>query len=589
MPDRHPTACRKIPRRISAESGSAKLSVLLPYLNEQDVIAANARETVRILKELGIAYEVVLIDDGSTDESYARLSKEFAGRKDVVLVRNLQNFGKGWALKTGFEYSTGDYVLFLDSDLELSPYHIPNFFRVMDETGADVVIGSKIHEDSLLDYPPIRRLYSKTFYTITRILFGLPVMDTQTGIKLFTREALEKSLPKLIVKKFAFDLELLLLLVKNGMKIEPAPIELKFSRGKFGRIKLKSVVNMFVDTLAIFYRDKFLRFYERSLGANVRYRYTFVLFTNLCDAYEKESLERFLNVSDPDYNAILVGRENFGVKDKRLTFVKSGEWSYTRRLKLAKASGKLTGDFVVLSTLNSYPDNRYLMPAGRVLSMEGVWAAGGYLVLRKAHTRFEFVSNSVIRSFFLNTSLHYRYHAVNMKDVPELLLDGMIVKREAVDALDFEAVSGMKLEYALSRQVRGMGGRIVYSPDLMLYSHFPDSLGGLLKYIGRTTRSRAAHWKSSHFKGAAKLRDWKYGLSLLLLVLIASSVTLSIVLRNPWFMAPLGAYYFLLLLTRWLFFGLGRGTISFLTLALCQLYYGGSFLFALVSPVRRTE
>ncbi len=591
MPEQHPTSYREIPPEIKASPGrkSKRLSILMPYLNEEDVIVANTHAVVKAMKEMGIDYEVVLIDDGSTDESYSRLLREFAERRDIVLVRNLQNFGKGWALKTGFEYATGDYVLFLDSDLELSPYHIPNFFRILNGMGADVVIGSKTHKDSLLDYPSIRRLYSKVFYTLTRILFGLPVMDTQTGIKLFTREALEKSLPKLVVKKFAFDLELLILLIKNGMKIEAAPIELKFSRGKFGRIRLKSVVNMFIDTLAIFYRDKFLKFYTRPLGPNKKYRYTFVLFPEKYDEYEKHSLECFLAISYPDYRVVLAGRQDFGIRHEKLDFVRTDGESYSARLREVLKAGKAEGDYVVLSTLDSYPDNRYLMPAGRVLSMESVGAAGGYAVLRRPHKPFEFVAYTVLRSFFLNTTLHYRYHAANMKVVGELQLDGMIVRKSVLDALDFDAVKGMKLEYALSRQTQKMGEQVVYSPDLMLYRHFPENLGALLGYIRRTTRSRAAHWRSRHFAGTGRLRDWKYALSLLLLAFVAASITLTIVFSSLWFLLPLGAYYALIWLSRMLFFGLVTGTKSFLTLVLCQLYYGVGFLLALFAPARKFE
>lgn len=591
MPDKHPTSYRRIPDEIRAEKGAKtlKLSVLMPYLNEQDIIVENTREVEKAMKDLGIRYEIVLIDDGSTDESYSRLVKAFGGRKDIRLVRNLQNFGKGWALKTGFEFSTGDYVLFLDSDLELSPYHIPNFFRVMNETGADAVIGSKLHEDSLLEYPSLRRVYSTTFYTITRILFGLPVMDTQTGIKLFKREALEVSLPKLIVKKFAFDLELLLLLVKNKKKIEAAPIELKFSRGKFGRIRFKSVINMFIDTLSIFYRDKMLRFYERPLGRNVPYSYTFVLFSDRNDDYEKHSLECFLSIGNPDYRVVLVGKTDFGMKDKRLTFVLSDAESYAARLKQVYAGGKLGGDYVVLSTLNAYPDNRYLMPAGRVLSMEKVGATGGYSVLRRPYSKFEFISNTVIRSFFLNTSLHYRYRAVKMKDVNELQLDGLIVKKSIIDRLNLDAVGGMKLEYAVSMQVQSAGERLVYSPDLMLYKQFPGSMKDLLAYIGRSTRSRAAHWKSKHFSNTSKLFDFKYALSLVLVGLVIATGVLTAVYRNLWFLVPLGAYYLMLWLTRVFFWGFGKGSKSFLTLVVCQLYYGVSFLLALFARERKTE
>ena len=239
----HPTEMFDVPQEIRKDK---KLSILMPLFNEEKIIVNNVLESLRIMKELDFNFEVVLIDDGSDDNSYELLLQNFRNKPIIKIVRNYQNFGKGWALKTGFEYSNGDYILFLDSDLELSPYHIPNFYKIMLEENADVVIGSKLHKDSLLEYPFKRRVISFIYYSIIKILFGLPVMDSQTGIKLFKRNALEASLPKVLVKKFAFDIELLLVLFKNNYKIVSAPIELKYSRESFGNIKINTIKNTFI-------------------------------------------------------------------------------------------------------------------------------------------------------------------------------------------------------------------------------------------------------------------------------------------------------------------------------------------------------
>jgi hypothetical protein len=176
-----------------------------------------------------------------------------------------------------------------------------------------------------------------------------------------------------------------------------------------------------------------------------------------------------------------------------------------------------------------------------------------------------------------------------MKDVNELQLDGLIVKKSILDKLNLDAVGDMKLEYAISMQVQTAKERLVYSPDFMLYKQFPGSMKDLLAYIRKTTRSRAAHWKSKHFAGTSKLFDLKYALSLLLLAIVIATAVLAIVYRNLWFVAPLGAYYLMLWLTRVFFWGFGKGTISFLTLVVCQLYYGVSFFIALFVRENKTE
>jgi hypothetical protein len=97
---------------------------------------------------------------------------------------------------------------------------------------------------------------------LVRSLFGLPVRDTQTGIKLFKREVLERVLPRVLVKRFAFDLELLANVHHFGYRIVEAPVVVNFNR-VCSRLHLPAVWNVFVDTLAIFYRMRILRYYDR--------------------------------------------------------------------------------------------------------------------------------------------------------------------------------------------------------------------------------------------------------------------------------------------------------------------------------------
>jgi hypothetical protein len=125
-----------------------------------------------------------------------------------------------------------------------------------------VVIGSKFHPESRVEYPRLRRIYSFIYFLLVRALFGLPVRDTQTGIKLFKREVLEHVLPRVLVKRFAFDLELLANAHHFGYKITEAPVEVNFKR-VCSRLRLPAVWNVFLDTLAIFYRMRIVRYYDR--------------------------------------------------------------------------------------------------------------------------------------------------------------------------------------------------------------------------------------------------------------------------------------------------------------------------------------
>lgn len=236
------------------------LSVVMPCHNLGDVIAGNIRQVAATFRNR-LAFEIVAVDDGSVDGTLEQLRSAEPEHPELRLVALSPNQGKGHALRAGFGQTRGSHILFLDADLDLPPHQTAWFFERMLATGADIVIGAKRHPRSELVYPLKRRLISATYYTIVRMMFRLPVRDTQTGIKLFRRPVLEAVLPRMLVKRFAYDLELLVIARHLGYQITEAPIALDF-HGRYGCLKYRTVRRATLDTLAIFYRLHILRYYQ---------------------------------------------------------------------------------------------------------------------------------------------------------------------------------------------------------------------------------------------------------------------------------------------------------------------------------------
>ncbi len=235
----------------------------MPAFNEEDLIVHNIRETKKLFHDLECDYEVIFVDDGSRDRTYELARDAFAGDPNVIVRRNRQNYGKGRALKYGFKFATGDIVAFLDADLDLHPKQIYTLFAVMQRENADAVVGSKWHPESKLDLPMRRIFISKIYLVMLWLLFGLPLRDTQTGIKLFKREVLARVFPKVLCKRWAFDIEILANVHRLGYKIAEAPIELEFRREvRWGRMKFTDLWYTGLDTLAIFYRMYIMRYYD---------------------------------------------------------------------------------------------------------------------------------------------------------------------------------------------------------------------------------------------------------------------------------------------------------------------------------------
>ncbi len=231
----------------------------MPAYNEGEIIQNSIRETALEMERWECPYEIIVVDDGSTDSTNSEIEAARMDNSQALSVSCEVNCGKGVAMRTGFAQCSGDLVAFLDADLELHPRQLRILYQVMQETGADVVIGSKRHPDSRVDYPWHRKIISTVYFELVRILFGLPIHDTQTGIKLFRHQVLADSFPRIRTSGYAFDLELLVAANRFGYQIAEAPVELDFQRQKLGRIGLGSILAMTWDTLRIYYRSSFWR------------------------------------------------------------------------------------------------------------------------------------------------------------------------------------------------------------------------------------------------------------------------------------------------------------------------------------------
>jgi glycosyltransferase involved in cell wall biosynthesis len=242
---------------------SASISVIMPAYNESEHIVTNLLEVVNVFNTFGREFEIIVVDDGSSDNTYLNAATTLLQHPERVrIVRYEVNKGKGNALIAGVCKARGEYVVFLDADMDLHPRQLPLFLALMESQHADAVIGSKWHPQSQVAYPKIRRFYSTCYYAFVRILFGLPVRDTQAGLKLFTMKLLRDVLPRLLAKRFAFDIEVLAVAHARGYKIVDAPVTLRFQR-PMGRLRLHHAWSTLVDTLAIFYRLKVLHYYDQ--------------------------------------------------------------------------------------------------------------------------------------------------------------------------------------------------------------------------------------------------------------------------------------------------------------------------------------
>jgi glycosyltransferase involved in cell wall biosynthesis len=236
------------------------LSVVVPAYMEGSKIAVNVGKLTDALSRIGTDYEVIVVNDGSTDDTYLQ-ALTVAG-PHVKVFGYTPNMGKGFALRYGFQRSTGDPVTFIDADMELHPKEIGIFVKLMDVYECDVVVGSKRHPQSEVQYPPLRRLQSWVYQLMIRVLFDLNVSDTQTGLKLFRRAVLDAVLPYMLVRRWAYDLEFFVIArMKGYRKFIEAPVVMDYQFASTTGVR--AVIQVMRDTLSIWWRLKVRHTYER--------------------------------------------------------------------------------------------------------------------------------------------------------------------------------------------------------------------------------------------------------------------------------------------------------------------------------------
>lgn len=236
-----------------------QISLVIPVYNQEKNISISLARIKKVLDSCLISYEIVIVDDGSIDNTLQILKAEQASDPRVRLVSYDQNRGKGHAVKTGILESKGSVVMFTDGDLDISPDSIRDYVKELEM--CDLVIASKRHPLSKVHSTFSRKFLSRAFNLLVRISVGIRVKDTQSGLKAGNGDVLRTIFRVMLVRRYAFDVELLAIATALGLTIKELPVQLTLDR----RFKVRDIARMFVDVAGISYRFRVKRWYQKQL------------------------------------------------------------------------------------------------------------------------------------------------------------------------------------------------------------------------------------------------------------------------------------------------------------------------------------
>lgn len=241
------------------------LSVIIPAYKQPRTIVRDLKNIKNVLEKIRYDYEIIVVVDGCR-RTYQKAKKIKSAKLKIYYLSN--NQGKGYTIRYGMEKAKGDYIAFLDAGMEIDPNGLSMLLEHLEWYNADIIVGSKRHLVSVVDYPTERKVLSWGYFYLVWLLFGIKIRDTQAGIKIFKRHVLEKVLPVLLIKEYAFDIEMLSVASRFGFqRIYEAPIKLKHHKfaSLINKQILKIIWKMLWNTAAVFYRLKILKYYDKKI------------------------------------------------------------------------------------------------------------------------------------------------------------------------------------------------------------------------------------------------------------------------------------------------------------------------------------
>ncbi len=487
------------------------VSIIIPAYREESTIQKDIRNVCATMDQTRWDYEVAVVVDGSADSTFEKAS-ELAGEK-VRVFGYEENRGKGYAVRFGMARARGDWIAFVDAGMEINPNGISMLLEHMTWYDADVVVGSKRHPASKTNLSWLRKVYSEGYYWIVKTLFGLRVRDTQVGLKVYRREVLERVLPRMVVKAYAFDIELLAVARHLGFKrICEAPVEMdmRFSQNKLDGLFLffnPNIRGMLLDTVAIFYRLFVLRYYDDKNSQNWEYvpdlhgllsehnfsRFSVIIPIRKINKFLQESISHLEKLDYPNFEVIVVAdyKSDYELEDPRFKFIVTGSRGPGEKRNIGAKYA--TGDTLAFLDDDAYPSKDWLFHAAKIFENKTVYALGAPAVTPTDAPFFERISGRVLETRLASAGVVYRHIPQKRRLINDYPTVNLFVRKQ-----NFLEVSGFTEEFWPGEETKlcldlvktfGKDG-FIYDPHPIVFHHRRELFWGHFDQVSRYGRHR---------------------------------------------------------------------------------------------------
>lgn len=222
---------------LNSQSNTLVVSVVIPAFNEHSTVGSTIQDTFQVFRELGVPCEVIVVDDGSCDDTAV-----VAALNGAIVIRNKHRMGKGTALRRGFSRCRGDVIVTLDADCSHLPKQIPSLLAPILNEGVDVVFGFRVFNPKKPSASNLRFLGNIFFSHLVHLVTGSRITDSQCGFRAFRADIVRSM--RLSSRRFEIESEMLIKVIRSGCRFVEVPITAKDALSS-------SKVNVIVDGLMI--------------------------------------------------------------------------------------------------------------------------------------------------------------------------------------------------------------------------------------------------------------------------------------------------------------------------------------------------
>lgn len=476
----------------SAPADFSKLSIVIPGCLWNGTVQSGLQEAARLADHLQGKCEILVVAELSDERLPVLLKQRGISEDKIRQIAPDRFLGESYALVLAARKASGDMLLYLDPNADISTGELIALIESWRAAPTDLVVASRRHGEDWRRRPWLWRLFSDLYHAAVRRLFGAEMGDVQTGIKLFRTEILRHVLQRLVVKEYAFDMELLAVAHRAGFTIAVRPIRVLQGTSQ-RRAHLLDMFHLFMDTLSIWYRMFCLRYYDRPIVVLPPKRTVSIVIP--CKAPTPYLTECLQACSELDYpkqliQIIVLTDESAQISSPQVLCVPTGPVGPGKKRDLALSH--CTGEIVAFIDDDTVPRWDWLRNAVRWFEDERIGAVGGPAPTPATDSLRRAASGAVYSSWLVAGTQSYRYFPAVGRWVDDYPSCNLFIRKEVLTQVGgFDTAFWPGEDTILCAKItQDLKKKIWYDPDAVVYHHRRALFRGHLYQIQRYAEHR---------------------------------------------------------------------------------------------------